>query len=114
NDNGAIDKVAKLWANIADRTNCSIDVVHHLRKVSDREATVEDARGAVALIGAARSVRVLNRMSEEQADKAGVPAEERYSYFNIHQGKANLTKMAMGNDWRKLESVPLGNGRGLT
>jgi len=113
NDNGAIDKVAKLWAHIADRTNTAIDIVHHLRKVSDREATVEDARGAVALIGAARSVRVLNRMSEEQATAAGVPVEERFSYFNIHQGKSNLTKMSAALDWRKLESVALGNGRGI-
>lgn len=114
NDNGAIDKVAKLWAQIADRTNCSIDVVHHLRKVADREATVEDARGAVALLGAARSVRVLNRMSEEQATAAGIPAEERFSYFNVHAGKVNLTKYSAAQDWRKLESVPLGNGRGLS
>jgi RecA-family ATPase len=113
NDNGAIDKVAKLWAHIADETNTSIDVVHHLRKVSDREATVEDARGAVALIGAARSVRVLNRMSEDQATAAGIPPADRFSYFNIHQGKANLTRMSSAQDWRKLESVALGNGRGL-
>ncbi len=55
NGNGAIDKAAKLWAQIADYTNCFLDIVHHLRKVSDRGATVEDARGTVALIGAARS-----------------------------------------------------------
>lgn len=114
NDNGAIDKVAKLWAQIADRTNCSIDIVHHLRKVADRDATVEDARGAVSLIGAARSVRVLNRMSEEQAGQAGISAQERFSYFNVHQGKSNLTKMSSAQDWRKLESVPLGNGQGLS
>jgi hypothetical protein len=108
NDNGAIDRVAKLWAQIADHTNCAIDIVHHLRKVSDREATVEDARGAVSLIGAARSVRVLNRMSEEEAASAGV--DDRFSYFNIHQGKANLTKMSAARDWRKMVSVPLGNG----
>lgn len=114
NDNGAIDKVAKLWAHIADETNCAIDIVHHLRKVADREATVEDARGAVALIGAARSVRVLNRMTEEQAATAGVAPDDRTSIFNIHQGKANLTKMSSAQDWRRLVSVPLGNGRGLT
>lgn len=111
NDNGAIDKVAKLWAHIADRTNCAIDVVHHLRKVSDREATVEDMRGAVALIGAARSVRILNRMTEEQATKAGV--DDRLGYFSIAYGKANLTPLSSRLDWRRLESVPLGNGRGL-
>lgn len=114
NDNGAIDKVAKLWAQIADRTNCAIDIVHHLRKLADREATVEDARGAVALIGAARSVRVLNRMSSEQAKEAGVGETERYGYFNINHGKANLTPLSNKLDWRHLEGVPLGNGRGLT
>ena len=114
NDNGAIDKVAKLWAHIADKTNCSIDIVHHLRKVADREATVEDARGAVSLIGAARSVRVLNRMSEEQATSGGVEATDRFGYFSITQGKANLTAANHKATWRKLVGVPLGNGQGLT
>lgn len=114
NDNGAIDKVAKLWAQIADFTNCAIDIVHHLRKVADREATVEDARGAVSLIGAARSVRVLNRMSEDQATQAAVSAAERFGYFSVTYGKSNLTPLSHRLDWRKIESVPLGNGRGLT
>lgn len=114
NDNGAIDKVAKLWAQIADYTNCAIDIVHHLRKVADREATVEDARGAVSLIGAARSVRVLNRMSDEQASEAGIERAERFGYFSVNHGKANLTPLSSKLDWRKLVSVPLGNGRGLT
>ncbi|MFD2650677.1 bifunctional DNA primase/polymerase [Brucella rhizosphaerae] len=114
NDNGAIDKVAKLWAQVADRTNCSIDIVHHLRKVSDREATVEDARGAVSLIGAARSVRVLNRMSEAQASEAGLTHEARFAYFSVTYGKANLAPLSHKADWRKLESVALGNGQGLT
>ena len=114
NDNGAIDKVAKLWAQIADYTNCSIDIVHHLRKVADREATVEDARGAVSLIGAARSVRVLNRMSPEQAGEAGIPPDERFSHFSVTYGKSNLTPLSSKLDWRRLHGVPLGNGRGLT
>lgn len=115
NDNGAIDKVAKLWAQIADYTNCSIDIVHHLRKQQDgREATVEDARGAVSLIGAARSVRVLNRMTENQANDAGITNNDRFGYFSVTYGKSNLSAMSHRLDWRKIESVPLGNGRGLT
>jgi uncharacterized protein YjiS (DUF1127 family) len=113
NDNGAIDKVAKLWAQIADYTNCSIDIVHHLRKVADREATVEDARGAVSLIGAARSVRVLNRMSEEQAGEAGIDKADRFGYFYTTYGKSNLTPLSHKAEWRHLVSTPLGNGTGL-
>lgn len=113
NDNGAIDKVAKLWALIADETNCAIDIVHHLRKVSDREATVEDSRGAVSLLGAARSVRVLNRMSASQAGEAGVDPKERFGYFSVNEGKSNLTPMSDNMDWRRMVSTPLGNGRGI-
>lgn len=114
NDNGAIDKVAKLWAQVANDTNCAIDIVHHLRKVADREAAVEDARGAVSLIGAARSVRVLNRMSAEQATEAGLKQEDRFAMFSITYGKSNLTPLSHKQHWRRLESVPLGNGRGLS
>lgn len=114
NDNGAIDKVAKLWAQIADQTNCSIDIVHHLRKVADREATVEDARGAVSLIGAARSVRVFNIMSEDQARDGMVPKSERFSYFSVSHGKSNLTPRTARVDWRHLIGVPLGNGAGIS
>lgn len=113
NDNGAIDKVAKLWAHIADRTNCAIDIVHHLRKQQDgREATVEDARGAVSLIGAARSVRVLNRMTEEQATAGGVSHDDRFGYFSVTYGKSNLTKLSHKSDWRRLVGQSLGNGTG--
>lgn len=114
NDNGAIDKVAKLWANIADVTNCAIEVVHHVRKSDGREVTVEDSRGAVSLLAAARSARVLNRMSDEQANAAGVPPGERFSYFSVSRGKANLAAMSGDMEWRHLESIPLGNGGGLT
>lgn len=114
NDNGAIDAVAKLWGKIADETNCAIDVVHHIRKVSDRDATVEDSRGAVSLISAARSARILNQMSGDQASEAGINQEDRFSYFNVNAGKSNMTVRSGRVDWRKLVSVPLGNGRGLT
>ncbi len=111
NDNGAIDKVAKLWAKIADQTNCAIEIVHHVRKVDGRDVTVEDARGAVSLLAAARSARVLNRMTEDEANSAGLSAEERFSYFSVSRGKANLAAMSGHQEWRHLKSVPLLNGR---
>lgn len=114
NDNGAIDRVAKLWSYIADVTNCAIEVVHHVRKSEGREVTTEDARGAVSLLAAARSARVLNRMSDEQANASGVPTSERFSYFSVSRGKANLSAMSGDMEWRHLVSVPLGNGAGLT
>ena len=72
NDNMAIDAVAKAYARIADTTNCAIEVVHHVKKTYGAEATVEDGRGAVALLAAARSARVLNGMSKDQAARANI------------------------------------------
>jgi hypothetical protein len=109
NDNGAIDRVAKLWAKIAHETGCAIDLVHHSRKTGGMEVTVEHARGAVALIAAARSVRVLNTMSEEEAARAGIDGNHRL-YFSVDNGKANLAPPPDGKFWFKLESVDLPNG----
>ncbi|QPC43465.1 bifunctional DNA primase/polymerase [Kaustia mangrovi] len=113
NDNGAIDKVAKLWTRIAEETNVAVELVHHVKKTDGKEVTVDDARGAGSLLAAARSVRVLNRMSDEQAGQAGVPREERFSYFSVNLGKANLAPSTGSLAWRRLESVPLGNGQGI-
>lgn len=111
NDNGAIDKVVKTWGRIADATNCAIELVHHVKKVEGREIGVEDSRGAVALISAARSARVLNRMTQDQAAKAGV-TEEINSYFSVTRGKASMAALSDNSEWRRMIGVGLGNGRG--
>jgi hypothetical protein len=108
NDNNAIDLVAKTWARIADQTNTSVELVHHSRKIGNGEVTVEDARGASAMITAARAARVLNRMSKEEAEKAGV--EQHRRYFRVDDGKANLAPPAEEREWYELKSIFLGNG----
>jgi hypothetical protein len=109
NDNGAIDAVAKTWAKIADATGCAIELAHHVRKAGGAEITAEDGRGAVSLIAAARSVRVLNSMSEDEAAKAGV-AEHRRTYFRVDNGKANLAPPPDKSEWFRIASERLGNG----
>jgi hypothetical protein len=113
NDNGAIDRVAKTWAlDIADPCRCAVELVHHVRKPpagASSDYAVDDARGAVSLIGAARSARVLNFMSKEDADKLSIDARERLRYFRVDDGKRNMAPPAEGAVWRKLVSVALGN-----
>jgi len=112
NDNGAIDRVAKTWARIADRTAVSVELIHHMRKRptgnGEAEMTVEDGRGAVALLAAARSARVLNPMSKQEAENAGV--EKRRSFFRVDNGKANLAPPPEGSTWFRFVSENLGNG----
>lgn len=109
NDNGAMDRIVKAWGRVAQRANCSIELVHHSRKSSagETETTAESARGGKALTDGCRSVRVLNRMSKEEGESAGV--ESPRSYFRVFVDKANLAPPAETSDWFHLESVDLGN-----
>lgn len=108
NDNNAIDMVVKEWARIADRANISVELVRHTRKANGAETTVEDGRGASALLYAARSARALNVMTKEEADRAGV--ERHRSYFRVDNGKANLAPPPEGSDWFQMIGVDLENG----
>lgn len=110
NDNNAIDMVAKQWARVAKRANCSIVLVHHARKLGGTEVNAESARGASALIAAARSVVTLNRMSEDEAAKFGIEDETRRRYFRVYDDKNNRAPPADKSDWYHLASVSLGNG----
>jgi hypothetical protein len=108
NSSGAIDMVAKEWARLADRCNCAIELVHHTRKTGGAEATTEDGRGSTALLGAARSGRVLNKMTEDDRKKAGVESDPA-TYFGIDRDKANLAP-AGKRLWVRMASVDLGQG----
>ncbi|MFK4499265.1 hypothetical protein ABIF90_000580 [Bradyrhizobium japonicum] len=108
NDNMMIDAVIKqFWQPILERTNCAVEFVHHSKKLGGAEVTAESARGAVALIGAARSARALNGMTREEADKAHV--DNHRLYFRITDAKANMAPPSAKSTWRKLESISLGN-----
>jgi hypothetical protein len=112
NDNAAIQKVAKIWVDIADKLNCAIDLAHHVVKGAG-EVDENSGRGAGALKDKARSVRVLNRMTAEEATKWGVPLEDRMSYFRSDLAKANLTQAGGLSEWFRFVSVPMGNGAGF-
>ncbi len=113
NDNGGMDVVAKAWSRIAREANCAVELVHHVRKPSNGQSEfgVNDGRGAVSLISATRSNRVLNRMTEAEAERAGIPLDQRRSYFRVDKGeKDNLRPAVEKAEWRKLVSVELHNG----
>lgn len=108
NDNNAIDAVAKKWNIVADATNSAIELAHHTRKTYGAEVTVEDGRGASALLAAARSARTLNVMSEQEAEAVGIITRRRY--FRAENGKTNFTTPPERADWYHITSVELGNG----
>lgn len=109
NDNRAIDTVAKAWGRLADECNCSINLVHHVRKGNGQEANADSARGAKALVDAARSVIVFNRMTPDEATMAGVAEDQRGFYFRTQNDKANLAPPEKAA-WYRMNNVALDNG----
>ena len=109
NDNSRLEKVTRAWARIANETGCAIELVHHFRKGNGSgEVSIDDVRGASAIVGAARSVRILSGMSQEQADEAGVT--DRFRYLSVTFGKANMFPRSDALEWHHIVSVSLGNG----
>lgn len=110
NSNDEIDLVATAWNRVAEEGDAAIELVHHVRKGVGPagEYTVEDGRGAVALLAKARSARVLNPMTKDEAERAGM--ESHRGYFRADNGKANLAAPPDRSDWFHLTPVSLGNG----
>ncbi len=115
NTNGSIDLVVKRLGKIAATAGVAIEVVHHVRKTNGAEVTVEDARGASALIDGARANRALTRMTDQDGRKLGIESYWRYFRF----GGVTKTNMAPASaspvataDWFTLRSEQLGNGPG--
>ncbi len=109
NDNRAIDAVVKAWGRLADECDCSINLVHHVRKGNGQESTADSARGAKALVDAARSVVVFNRMTDDEAAMASVPLDQTGFYFRTQNDKANLAPPAKAS-WYRMNNVSLDNG----
>lgn len=96
-------------SRMADTLECSVEIVHHTRKLNGNEATVEDGRGGSALLAAARAGRVLNKMTKDEAAKAGLATH--VDHFRIEaDGKNNLTRAMEVADWYVRESVRLPQG----
>ena len=113
NDNVAIDTVTKTFGYIADVCNMGVELPHHVRKLNGGEITVEDGRGASALIATSRSARALARMTKVEGAKLGLSHVAR-KLFRFADTSSNLYLPTEGESeqWMELHSVNLGNGEG--
>ena len=107
NDNNAIDAVVKSWAEIADKGNAGVLLVHHTRKSGDEQVTVENGRGAKALIDGVREARLLYPMSEKQGIDYGV---DHTSCFWARSDKQNMAARSEDRTWYQMQGVEIGNG----
>jgi AAA domain len=112
-DSGAMDLVMKSgWVRVARDGDCAVELCHHTTKTdaSSGMATAMSGRGSGAVVFACRSVMVLNKMSPDDAKKAGL--ESPAGYFSAIDDKENLTPESRLRQWYKMVGVCLGNGCG--
>lgn len=109
NANASIQAVVAMLRSLARQTNAAVTLVHHTRKGNGDDATVDSVRGAGSLIGAARSARVVNRVSQEDAERLGVSPKEAKGIFRVDDGKANLAPPPEEALYRRMVGVQLAN-----
>ena len=108
NDNTGISDVVECYDDIAERANCAVSLWHHTRKGNSLGTTVDSARGASSFIDACRSVRVLETMTEAEAQKQKIDHHRRY--FRAFSGKLNFAPSTDKSTWYQITSVPILNG----
>lgn len=115
NSNQQIKVVSQMFRNIARKADCSVLLVHHTSKPqkgsSDGYAgDMNTARGASSMIGVARIVNTFHGMSKKDAERYGVPENERHLYVRLDDAKANLSLVSPDAQWFKRVGVQIQNG----
>jgi hypothetical protein len=114
-NNNAMEEVIKhAFEPIALAANCCVELSQHTRKTvagQQGEISVDDSRGAGAITNAARSVRILNRMTAQEAELPKIEPEERRHYLRVNRDKTNLAPPGKAT-WIHLASIELPNGDG--
>lgn len=111
NDNMQMDKIMWCFQQIIAKTNCAIGLVHHMSKAgSMNDPDMHAARGASALVNAARIAHTMSVMTEEESESFGISKERRSWYVRFDNAKANLQPPAEKADWFEKISVTLMTG----
>ncbi len=110
NDNAALESVMTFLRDIARQADVSFELIHHSNKGgSKKPGDMDAARGASAIVDAARIVRTLTRADEEDIDRAGLTKEEGARLVCLTTAKNNYGPTRTKR-WFRLEVVNLENG----
>ena len=113
NDNNLIDQVTQVLLDLSAKYDIAVDTPHHVRKGPSDPGNADRARGASSQKDAYRLVYTLSTMSPEEAEKFGIPEEERHSYVRMDKGKVNIVPPARKAQWFKIVGVRLENATEL-
>lgn len=109
NDNTAMRAVVAAFRGLAQRLGIAVLILHHDRKGNNAPGDMDRLRGASAITGAVRVLLTLTTMSAEEAERFGIPPEERRRHFRIDGAKSNYA-VAQEAEWWRLSGYALANG----
>jgi hypothetical protein len=107
-DNPDMDYVCSLLIKIAQDYAIAVDSPAHTHKGVIQAGDADARRGASAQRDAGRLDYTFTVMSEDEAKRFDIPADERKRYMRLDKAKANIVR-AMKARWFRLVSVPLDN-----
>jgi hypothetical protein len=110
NDNREIDAFASILTDLAANKNIAVDMLSHERKGVGGAGDVDRGRGAGSMKDAARLMRTLTGMSEDDGKALGVDEDARAFLVRIDNAKVNIAPPARTATWFHLVGVELGNG----
>ncbi len=105
--------VGNLYAEVANRANCAVVLVHHTRKLNQASSeghngNLDSARGASSLGGVVRVAYTLNVMSKADAKRHGIEEDQRLKYLLLEQAKANMSAPGEHQMYFERIGVPVG------
>jgi hypothetical protein len=108
NDNAVMALVMRALKGLAAKFECAFLVLHHTRKGGE-PGHPESISGASSIVNLARKAIMIVPMTEKEADKFGIPASQRRSYFKVVSAKSNMSPPSEECPWYQLETVTLPN-----
>ena len=109
NKNGPMKAVMSELRGLARERHIGIVVAHHIRKGAVTPGDLDAARGAGAIVGAARVLMTFGGMSEDDAKALGIRGDERLRYARLDMAGSNYAPRA-GARWFEVEVHELENG----
>lgn len=111
NSNTEVRTVIAAFRALAAEFNIAVVLVHHTRKGGVAPGDPDSARGASAIIGAARIVQTLIGMSEEDAETLGMPTSRRQRSYFVRLDDAKQNYAGIGDAvWFEKKLYLIGNG----
>jgi len=102
-DNVHMDFVMETLTDLAHDVNAAVMVIHHASKgggqQDNRVGNPDNARGASAIINAARIAFTLLTATQRDAEEYGLTDEQRQEYVRLDDAKMNLTLADKNAKW---------------